>query len=513
MYSYTERLGAVRLYIQLGKRMGATIRQLGYPTKNSLKAWYREFELRGDLPAGYIRTKPRYSEEQKRLAVEHYLSHGRCSTATRRALGYPCRTTLSMWIDAYDPAVRHRIVGRASVPVARSEQQKRAAVIDLCSRRGSADEAAQAVGISRQTLYKWRNERLGREASASMTRHRELPPKASREELERELEALRNDIERLQLEHDLLVKATELLKKSLGIDPQLLANREKTLLVDALRQTYALPKLLTRLALARSSYFYHRSRLLLGDRHAQLRQTITELFTTNRNCYGYRRIHAALARQRIRVSEKVVRRLMRQERLAVAAVRRRRYSSYQGELDAAPQNLLDRDFHAEAPNRKWLTDITEFQLPKGKVYLSPVIDCFDGLVVSWCVGTRPDASLVNTMLDAAIETIADSAQRPVVHTDRGAHYRWPGWLSRMREAHLTRSMSRKACSPDNAACEGFFGRLKNEMYYPRSWLDTTVEQFIAEVNAYIQWYNQQRIKLSLGRMSPVEYRQSLGMTT
>lgn len=86
------------------------------------------------------------------------------------------------------------------------------------------------------------------------------------------------------------------------------------------------------------------------------------------------------------------------------------------------------------------------------------------------------------MLDAAIETIVDSAQRPVVHTDRGAHYRWPGWLSRMREAHLTRSMSRKACSPDNAACEGFFGRLKNEMYYPRSWFDTTVEQFIAEVN-------------------------------
>ncbi|WP_417276756.1 IS3 family transposase [Castellaniella sp.] len=511
MYSYAERVKAVQLYIKLGKRLNATIRQLGYPTKNSLKDWYREFECRGDLPLGYVRTKPWYSEEQKRIAIGHYMAHGRCSTATRRALGYPCKATLAAWIDEYDPAVRHRVVGRASIPVPRSEHQKQAAVIDLCSRLGSAHEVAQAVGVSRQTLYKWKDERLGREAPASMTRHREPPPEASREELERELGALRNDIERLQLEHDLLVKATELLKKGLGIDLRLLTNREKTLLVDALRQTHALPKLLTRVGLARSSYFYHRAQLRLGDRDAQLRRIITDLFKANRSCYGYRRIHAALARAHTRVSEKVVRRLMQQEQLVVAAVRRRRYCSYQGELDAAPQNLLNRDFRAGAPNRKWLTDITEFQLPAGKVYLSPVIDCFDGLVISWSVGTRPDADLVNTMLDVAIATITDSVDRPVVHSDRGAHYRWPGWLSRMHDARLTRSMSRKGCSPDNAACEGFFGRLKNEMYYHRNWLDTTLEQFMREVDSYIRWYNQHRIKLSLGGRSPLEYRQHLGI--
>ncbi len=104
------------------------------------------------------------------------------------------------------------------------------------------------------------------------------------------------------------------------------------------------------------------------------------LFETNRNCYGYRRIHAALARGGEQVSEKVVRRLMKEERLVVTTGRRRRYTSYQGELDPAPENLVNRDFHAEKPNEKWLTDITEFQLPAGKVYLSPMIDCFDGLV-------------------------------------------------------------------------------------------------------------------------------------
>ena len=104
------------------------------------------------------------------------------------------------------------------------------------------------------------------------------------------------------------------------------------------------------------------------------------------------------------------------------------------------------------------------------LYLSPMIDCFDGLVVSWSIGTRPDAELVNTMLDAAIETVSSGSERPVVHSDRGVHYRWPGWLSRIAEAKLVRSMSRKACSPDNAACGGFFGRLKNELFYPRCWL-------------------------------------------
>jgi transposase InsO family protein len=115
------------------------------------------------------------------------------------------------------------------------------------------------------------------------------------------------------------------------------------------------------------------------------------------------------------------------------------------------------------------------------------------------------------MLDAAIETLASSNERPVVHSDRGAHYRWPGWLSRMHNAKLIRSMSRKGCSPDNAACEGFFGRLKTELFYPRDWQVTTIEQFIQAVDAYIRWYNEKRIKISFGFLSPLEYRESLGL--
>ena len=297
----------------------------------------------------------------------------------------------------------------------------------------------------------------------------------------------------------------------MGINRQSLTNREKTQLVDALRPTYAVAELLYEVGLPRSSYFYHRARLQVADKYVEARHVMTDIFERNYRCYGYRRMRASLTHQSVNISEKVVRRLMKQECLVAATSKRRRYGSYLGEISPAPENVLNRDFSASAPNEKWLTDITEFQIPAGKVYLSPMIDCFDGMVVSWSIGTRPNAELVNTMLDAAVEKITASGDRPVVHSDRGGHYRWPGWLSRIAEAKLVRSMSRKGYSPDNAACEGFFGRLKIEMFFSRDWLSTTIEEFVATLDAYIRWYNDARIKISLGFRSPVEHRRSLGI--
>jgi transposase InsO family protein/transposase-like protein len=507
MYSYEDRLRAVRLYIKLGKRVGLTIRQLGYPTKNALKHWHREYEQRLDLSAGYVR-RPKYSQAQKELAVNHYLERGRCLAATIKALGYPSRTLLPAWVQELHPETRARVVGRSRelAPV-----MKQSAVIELCMRQGSAQSVAQELGVSRPSLYKWKNQLLGHDASASMKRKQDSPPSIERVELEQQVEALRQDIRRLRFEQDLLKKANELLKKDLGIDRRLLTNREKTQLVDALRPTYALPELLGEVGLPRSSYFYHRARLDVADKYVDVRRLMNDIFERNYRCFGYSRMQASLTRQCVSISEKVVQRLMKQECLVAVARKRRRYGSYMGEISPAPDNLLNRDFSASAPNEKWLTDVTEFHIPAGKVYLSPMIDCFDGMVVSWSIGTRPDAELVNTMLDAAIETVTASGDRPVVHSDRGAHYRWPGWLARIADANLVRSMSRKAYSPDNAACEGFFGRLKTELFYSRNWLSTTIEEFVAALDSYIRWYNEARIKISLGSRSPLEYRRNLGL--
>ncbi len=508
MYSYEDRIRAVELYLKYGKSASATVRELGYPSPKNLRRWYLTYVDKGGLQERPC-PKPKYSTEQKQRAVDHYLSHGRCLASTTRALGFPCVEMLGKWIDELQPGMRRRFTGKAR-GTSLSRAQKQHAVIELCSRQGAASEVAVEVGVSRQVLYKWKDQLLDGEAGPTMKHRNDSLPGDDRIALEQEVELLQRRIHRLQLEHDILTKANELIKKDQGIDPHLLTNKEKTLLIDALRTTYALSELFAQLRLPRSSYFYHRARLRMPDKHADVRRAVRDIFERNNRCYGYRRIHAVLRRHGTRISEKVVRRLMAEERVVVRTTRRRRYSSYRGEISPAVDNLVDRNFCAAAPNEKWLTDITEFQHPEGKVYLSPMIDCFDGLVVSWTIGTRPDAELVNTMLGEAIDTLVDD-ERPIIHSDRGAHYRWPGWLSRIEDANLVRSMSRKGCTPDNAACEGFFGRLKNELFYPRDWRGVSLKQFMEEVDSYIRWYNEKRIKVSLAALSPLEYRESLGI--
>ncbi len=273
-----------------------------------------------------------------------------------------------------------------------------------------------------------------------MTSKLEPPRPDERKELQRQIDALRRNLHRLQLENDLLNKANELIgKKDRGINLQSLSNREKTQLVDVLKQTHPVLELLETLGMARGSYFYHRAQAQVAEKYAQCVAPWRTSSSAIPRCYGYRRMRASLSNQCVHICEKVVVRLVKQERLIAATPKRRRYGSYLGEISPAPENLVNRDFTAGATSEKWLTDISEFHIPAGKVYVSPVIDCFEGKVVSWTIGMRPDAQLVNTMLDAAIETISSSSNWPVVHSDRGAHYRWPGWLSCIADAELTRS--------------------------------------------------------------------------
>ena len=167
MYSYEDRIRAVELYIKLGKRVRPTIRQLGYPTKNSLKGWYREYQQCLDLPVGYAGRAPKFSQAQKAAAIEHYLTHDQCIAATMRALGYPCRGTLTAWVREALPETMRAVVGR----VGRrrySETLKQAGVMELCSRQESAQAMAEKFGVCRPTLYNWKNPLLGREAPASM---------------------------------------------------------------------------------------------------------------------------------------------------------------------------------------------------------------------------------------------------------------------------------------------------------------------------------------------------------
>ncbi|WP_343749986.1 IS3 family transposase, partial [Bifidobacterium pullorum] len=125
------------------------------------------------------------------------------------------------------------------------------------------------------------------------------------------------------------------------------------------------------------------------------------------------------------------------------------------------------------------------------------------------IGTSPNAELANRMLRDACATLGDG-ERPVIHSDRGCHYRWPGWISICRENGLTRSMSAKGCSPDNAAAEGFFGHLKQEFFHGRSFTGVTIEGFVEQLDGYMRWYRDERIKLAFGT-SIAKRRRELGL--
>ena len=149
MYSYEERLRAVELYIKLGKRPKVVICQLGYPTKNSPRAWHEEFQNSGDLLASFVRRKSKYSDEQKSVAVEHYIDHGRCFAFTRKALGYPGQQTMMKWVHECHPELKKHVVSKAARPRT-SLASKQAAVYELCTREGSAQAVAQKMDVDRE---------------------------------------------------------------------------------------------------------------------------------------------------------------------------------------------------------------------------------------------------------------------------------------------------------------------------------------------------------------------------
>lgn len=502
MYSREEKIRAVELFIRYDLSPASVIRELGYPCRATLYAWHEEYLANGcDIPS--VNNHRRYTEEQRRAAVDHFFEHGRCLARTMRALGYPSQELLASWIDELEPGRRPKRTDTAHIP----EETKERAVIDLIARKGPAKDIADELGVERATLYNWKRRLLDEEVPCKLPMKRD---DRSIEELEEYAESLRRDIDRLKLQRAILEGTVELLGKDRSVDPGMLTNREKTILVESLRPTHRLSALLGAVEMAKSSYLYQKKALLRPDKHADLRIRITEIFHGSDGRYGYRRVHAALRADEIVVSEKVISRIMKEEGLIAKRSCKRKYSSYKGEISEAPENLVKRDFHADDPNRLWLTDITEFAIPAGKIYLSPIIDCFDGMCVAWSQSTSPNAELVNSALDAAASRLHEG-EHPIGHSDRGCHYRWPGWIERCERYGITRSMSKKGCSPDNSAMEGFFGRLKVEFFYGRDWSGWSIDEFMDALDEYIRWYNEKRIKLSLGGMSPMQYRRTLGL--
>ncbi len=202
------------------------------------------------------------------------------------------------------------------------------------------------------------------------------------------------------------------------------------------------------------------------------------------------------------VNHKKISRLMNMMGLK-AVIRQRKYRSFKGEAGRAAPNILQRNFKAERPNGKWVTDVTEFNTAGEKLYLSPVMDLFNGEIVSYRIQTRPTFDLVGKMLKEAFKTLMPS-EKPILHSDQGWQYRMPFYQQQLKDKGLVQSMSRKGNCLDNAAMESFFGTLKSEYFYTCKY--ASVAELETALHEYIHYYNHDRIKLKLKGLSPVQYR-------
>ena len=184
-------------------------------------------------------------------------------------------------------------------------------------------------------------------------------------------------------------------------------------------------------------------------------------------------------------------------------VRAKKFRSYRGDLGEAAPNSLNREFAASQANQKWVTDVTEFAVAGKKLYLSPVMDLYNGEIVAYETSNRPDFSLVINMLKKAARRCTGT-DGPLLHSDQGWHYRMQPYKAALARYGMKQSMSRKGNCFDNAAMESFFATLKAEYFHLSDFDD--IEQLNAGLRRYIDYYNRHRIKLKLGGMSPMEYR-------
>ena len=269
---------------------------------------------------------------------------------------------------------------------------------------------------------------------------------------------------------------------------------------------FALEILLKIIRLARSTYYYHLKQLDQTDNNQTIKAEIQAIFTEHKGNYGYRRITLALRNRGFVVNHKKVQRLMKALGLSARIRRKRKYSSYQGEIGKKAENLIRRQFEASKPMEKCYTDVTEFAIPASsqKLYLSPVLDGFNSEIIAYNLSTSPNLAQVKMMLEQAFTE--KYYENTILHSDQGWQYQHDFYHHFLEDKGIQQSMSRKGNSPDNGMMESFFGILKSEMFYGYEKTFKSIEHLEQAIVDYINYYNNKRIKVKLKGLSPVQYR-------
>ncbi len=253
--------------------------------------------------------------------------------------------------------------------------------------------------------------------------------------------------------------------------------------------------------MARSSFYYY-AKQETKDKYTEVKAMINRIYHKHKGRLGYRRITLLLRQSGQVINHKTVLRLMGSLSLK-SLIRRKKYKSYKGEQGRIAPNVLKRQFKAKRPNQKWTTDVTEFNVKGQKLYLSPVLDLYNQEIVSYELSERPDFKSVMNMLERAVKR-KDESKSLLLHSDQGWQYQMKQYQGILKQNGIKQSMSRKGNCLDNAVMENFFGTLKSELFYLNKY--DSITHLKKEINQYIKYYNNDRIKLNLNGMSPKQYR-------
>lgn len=251
--------------------------------------------------------------------------------------------------------------------------------------------------------------------------------------------------------------------------------------------------------MARSTFYYGLKER--PDKHEEVRKHIRRIYETHKGRYGYRRVQMELEAEGVHINHKTVQKLMNE--MGLKGIRKKRkYKSYRGKVGHVAPNLLHRDFHAESPLQKCATDVTQISVDGKWCYFSPVIDMFNGEIISYTISDRPNLKMVTSMLYKVFKA-HPHLKGMLLHSDQGWQYQHPYYQQLLLKKGIVQSMSRKGNCLDNSVMENFFGLMKNELLYNNQF--GSMEEFKIQLRKYIHYYNNQRIKLKL-KMNPVQYR-------
>jgi len=251
--------------------------------------------------------------------------------------------------------------------------------------------------------------------------------------------------------------------------------------------------------MARSTFYYGVKDKT--DKYAEMRKEILRIYESHKGRYGYRRVHLELEAEGKRINHKTVQKLMNE--MGLKGIRKKQnYHSYKGKVGRVAPNLLHRDFAADMPLQKCATDVSQITVGGKRCFLSPVIDLFNGEIISYTISDSPNLQMVTDMLQKVFRK-HPRLEGMMLHSDQGWHYQHETYRNMLKKHGVIQSMSRKGNCLDNSVMENFFGLMKNELLYTNH-IDS-IEDFKSQLRRYIHYYNNQRIKLRLG-MNPVQYR-------